>query len=368
VQAIAGDALGFLLDDERFVDQRRDEMQGLGGRLAFRDAHRLDVVESESAGKHAQPPQQDTVLRRQQVVAPVDGRPQRLMARQSGPAAGGQEPEAIGQTIEDLLRGEDSHSDRGQLDRQRQTVELAADVDDGGLVGRCKLESPRGGVRPLHEEHDRFVLPELMERLIGTGCREVERWHGDHALALHTQWLPAGRDQAHAGRGPDEVADEPGGCSQQVLAVVDEEQQLLVPEVVEKERRRRGGGLVAEVERRQHGVDDELGVAHLAQLDQPGAVFEAASKIGRDPEPEPALAHPARTDEADQAGAGELLSDLSQLTAAADEAGRLGWQVTGALGPSGHLIRRRLPPSATPRRYACDQQFGGLRRCGWRLA
>src|SRR5262249_60112287 len=97
----------------------------------------------------------------------------------------------------------------------------------------------------------------------------------------------------------------------------------------------------------------------------PWAVLKPAPEIGRAPVPEPALAHPARADEAHQVGCGELLSDLGQLTAPADEAGRLGWQVTGPLGPSSHLIWIRLPH---PCRYAHDQQFGGLRRCGRRLA
>jgi len=37
-----------------------------------------------------------------------------------------EQPEPIGQALEDLLHGKDSGSDRGELDRQRQTVEPAA--------------------------------------------------------------------------------------------------------------------------------------------------------------------------------------------------------------------------------------------------
>jgi hypothetical protein len=97
-----------------------------------------------------------------------------------------------------------------------------------------------------------------------------------------------------------DVTHELGGCFQEVLAVVYQEQQLLVPKVGGKELRRVCGGLVAQVEGRKSGVDGEVGLASLCKLDQPGAVFEAASKVGRHPEPEPALAYPARADEADQ--------------------------------------------------------------------
>ena len=63
---------------------------------------------------------------RQQVVAPLNGRPERLVARQGGAAPAGEQAEPVGQAIEDLLGGQYSRPDRGELDRQRQAVEATA--------------------------------------------------------------------------------------------------------------------------------------------------------------------------------------------------------------------------------------------------
>ena len=71
----------------------------------------------------------------QQVVAPVDQRAQRLLARQRGAAAAGQQPEAVVQPRGDLLRRKHLDARGRQLDRQRDAVQPVADLRDGGRIG-----------------------------------------------------------------------------------------------------------------------------------------------------------------------------------------------------------------------------------------
>ena len=66
----------------------------------------------------------------QQVPAPVDDRAQRAVARQRGAAAAGEQPEAVVEPRGELVERQRAQPRGGELDRQRQPVEPAADLDD----------------------------------------------------------------------------------------------------------------------------------------------------------------------------------------------------------------------------------------------
>ena len=65
------------------------------------------------------------------------------MPRQGSAASAGKQAEPVGQAIKDLLGGQDTRPDRGELDRQRQAVEPAAQIYDRRLVGDGQLERAR---------------------------------------------------------------------------------------------------------------------------------------------------------------------------------------------------------------------------------
>src|SRR5450759_1026390 len=112
-----------------------------------------------------------------------------------------------------------------------------------------------------------------------------------------------------------------------MLAVVDEEQQLLVAQELEQHGQRTRRGLVAQVEGGHERAADRRWIPNLAEFDQPGAVRKTACQVGRDPDRTACLAHSARPDQADQPRLAELLAQLGDLPAPADEARRLGWQI-----------------------------------------
>ena len=89
------------------------------------------------------------------------------MARQRGAAGAGQQAEAVAQPLENLLHGQDPRPDRGQLDRQRQAIEPAAQVGDSPPVGLGQLEG--AGRRPgaFDEERHSLVLAQPVQRLGG---------------------------------------------------------------------------------------------------------------------------------------------------------------------------------------------------------
>src|SRR5262249_52345850 len=84
----------------------------------------------------------------------------------------------------------------------------------------------------------------------------------------------------------------------------------------------------------------------------PGTAGESAPHLGRGAHRQAGLADPARPDERDQPSLAEPRPYLRQLVAASDEAGRLGRQVAGAAGRSGHgsyLITHFIDPGARSR-------------------
>ena len=100
--------------------------------------------------------------------------------------------------------------------------------------------------------------------------------------------------------------------------------------------------------RREDRVVDQAGVPDVGELDQPCAVREGSREIGPDSDREAGLADAARADEGDQANRGELLPQLRELAAAADEAGRLGRQVAPATGGPGHGDKHGTPAVGGP--------------------
>src|ERR1700693_478822 len=97
-------------------------------------------------------------------MTPVNGRAECLMPRQCGATSSGEESKTIGQAFEDLLSCEDSGSDCGELDRQRQAVEPPAEMNDRGLIRVGQLEGAGCRCRPLRKQHHGFVLSQLTER------------------------------------------------------------------------------------------------------------------------------------------------------------------------------------------------------------
>ena len=254
------------------------------------------------------------------------------MPGQRGAASAHQEAEPVAQAVEDLLHRKRSSPNCRKLDRQRQAIQPPADVGDRRPIRRGQLECPRRCGRPLDEEHHRFVLPQPAAICGG----QLQRGYGEDVLPRHVKRLAAGGDHPQARRGTNHLIDELEDPLDQVLAVVQHQKQLLVREVRPQQGERFGRCLVAQVHRGHHGVAHQRRVPDLRQLDQPRAVPEPARQIARGPDREPGLAHAARSHQAHHPRRRQLLAQLGQLAAAADEARGFRGQVTQTAGGLGH--------------------------------
>jgi hypothetical protein len=209
-----------------------------------------------------------------------------------------------------LPRGERAGAGGGQLDRQRHPVEPPTQLDDGGALRRrgvaararrpgAVLEQARGG-RGLQ-----------LGGIVAGGQREGTQH--EHLLAVEGERLAAGGEHVQGGGGGEQLAAQPGGHRQHVLAVVEHQQRGLVAEA-EQQRvegrkaelaRHRRGDLAPRRERRQ------LAAAHAAR--------EAGRVVPTPLGDEPRLPDPAGPHHRHQAPCGDALAEPRALGVAPEE-------------------------------------------------
>ena len=224
-------------------------------------AHGFAGREREPAGEHRCPLEHEALRFGQQRVAPVDDRPQRLLARRCGARTSGEQAEPVVEAGQQVARRERPHPGRGQLDRQWEPVQLRADgLQLREVVLRLELGRDRMGVR--HEQVDRVVerqRGQRPQRLTGDGERLTTRRE-------HVE-LAAVRDQ---------IGNDVCDLGDDVLAVVEHEEQLAPGEVLAQAIERSGGGARAVLRLDAEGGRDRRGdVCHVAdrrQVRQPDAV------------------------------------------------------------------------------------------------
>ena len=206
--------------------------------------------QTASAAASVQPPCEDGEAREErllvgaeQVVAPVDRRAERLLARGQVARAAGEEVEALLEPGEQRLRGEQLGARGGELDREREAVEADADLGDRGRVRVRHGEVGLDGAGALDEERDRLVLRERRDRRAGARGRAGRaaapgtraRRRGGAGMRLVTSSFSCGASREQVG--------ERGRRLDEVLEVVEDEQEPLLgeeaPEALgERERRR----------------------------------------------------------------------------------------------------------------------------------
>ena len=105
---------------EALLDER---LQG----VELRACDFLGGLQRAAAGEDGEPPEEMPLHFREELVAPLDRRPQRLLAG-VGVAAALQQVETLRQPLEDLEWRERLRSRRSELDGQREVVEAGAEL------------------------------------------------------------------------------------------------------------------------------------------------------------------------------------------------------------------------------------------------
>ena len=243
----------------------------------------------------------------------------------------------------------------------------------GSALTSSTVKPGRTAARPLGEQPDRPVLQGL--RRGGVVRRQRQRRHRAEGLPGHAERLPAGGQDAHAGRLGQHPAGQPGHRADQVLAVVQDQDQLP------------GGQHVGQpVQRRQDRSPDRVAasaiqtasgapIADSTACGTSSASPTGASGTNQTPSGIWSASRAAASTASrvfpvppgpvsdDQPGLAEQLADPVQLVVPAHEAGQLGGQVAAA-GPEHPRRARRSAtgPGATgpgrPRPERCPGPGG----------
>ena len=190
-------------DQQRVVDEHGDVTEHVSPQGVVTGAHRLCGLQRHRRRKRAEPGERRPHLGPEQVVAPLHHLPERALAWHPAgrrPAKRQLVPEPSG----DLRRAEHAQLTRRQLDRQRQTVELPADL--GHL--------PFGDVR-VRRRHP----GPLGEQLHGVGRGQgMDR---TDELAVDAERPAAGGHHSGARAGTEDGGDQLGRRLDDMLTVVE---------------------------------------------------------------------------------------------------------------------------------------------------
>jgi hypothetical protein len=170
------------------------------------------------------------------------------------------------QPSEDARRGEHLDPRRGKLDRERQAVEVNADLRARGQLRAVRQEVREHGARPLAEQAQRGVGSERPERKLLLAADAQPSATCDHSLDARAR----GDDRTEKGRGVDDL-----------LEVVDDQQQLSIGDVRDEALHEVALG-VEEPERPRDAADDEAGVAHRLERHEDDPVRELVCRGGGD--------------------------------------------------------------------------------------
>lgn len=323
--------------DERLVGQRAQRFQQrplVVTRLAH---HRWQQPQAEATREHAQPAQHALLVGVQQGVAPFERGRQRLLAlRGAAPATAEHAQPCVGargiagRLFQPLAQPGDAqqrHPRRGQLDRERDSVELAADFSGVGARAGVELEGRLQAAHPLGEQVHGIAC--------GGGFGR-----GHHLVAVHRQWpepphplgsqaqrLLAGGQQVQRGGRVEQRLRQRGHSGHEVLAVVEHQQQRLAGAAAGQPlgqlRLPLGGGVGLQWHRDRagDGGHQQPRIGQRRQLD-PGraAAEEAAVDRGvRRRQREPSLADAPRARHREQALAWQGECQLGEVGVATEQ-------------------------------------------------
>ena len=177
--------------DKRFVDQVRQEIEYIALRYVAAGTHGFRGVERPAPRKDREPAQQRALVFRQQVVAPVDQRAQRLLARHRSAVSSCQKAETVRESRGDRLDGQGAHARGSEFERQRNSIQPLTYVGHrcGVLLGELECRLRRD--RPIDEQQHGLVLRERRkpDRLSRIGNRK--RGNRIARLTCDAQWLAA---------------------------------------------------------------------------------------------------------------------------------------------------------------------------------
>src|SRR5262249_48606331 len=251
----------------------------------------------------------------EQVVAPLDGRPQGLLARGAVSGPTGKDREPLIQALRQLPWRQKLDPSSRQLERQRQTVDTSTDVANRLVVVGCEFEIGPDGTYALSEEGERIFVTERGNGVLLLRCK-VKRFT---ARGQRVEPFAAAKKRR-----------ELLGRLEDMLEVVEDQKHGLLGEPLGKRIGERLAGFLPNADRGGDGREDERRVGDRLEGNEVGAALELSGGVRRRLHGETRLADAARARQRHEAVLVHDGAQLSQLPFPPDERRRLHGEVRRA--------------------------------------
>ena len=264
-QAVVRQVAADIGDDEGLCHQVGELVGDVRGRGITGDRDRR--IEQEFSREDAEVPQGPGFLLRKQVIAPVEGRAQRPVARERRSPAPGEELEPVIQERDDFRRAQHHRVRRGELDRERDAVQPPADRRNRAEVLLVLLEIGSERTRPRDEQLDRGMLQRHVARDPGR-WRHAQRRNAVDMLPFDAQRFLAGRQDRGARTALHDQLRKARDRVDEVLAIVDDEENLPVADRTRDGCRRDRFAFQLDAEHARHGRRDQVRIDKRCQFHQ----------------------------------------------------------------------------------------------------
>ncbi len=185
----------------------------------------------------------------------------------------GEQGEAVPQPRQHCRGREDRAPCRGQLDRQRQAVQAAADLPNDPKLLASGRKVRLDPVCPLDEQPDRGVLGQIDARSLDVEVGHRERWHGEDLLPADVERAPTGYQNPQPRTSAEQVAHR-RGRGDDLLEVVEQQEDGLVLEVGRERLGERTSANRREAQPLAHRGEDEVGIREWSEGDEEHSVGE----------------------------------------------------------------------------------------------
>jgi hypothetical protein len=298
--------------EHRLVRQLLEQVQGFE---LVAPGHAGGSSDVEVAGENAEQVEQVPFVRREQLVRPVDGTLERLLAGDGRAPAPRQQAEPLIQAGSDLLDRHHLGARRGKLDGQRDPVEAAADLYRRGPRSRVERKGRPHLRGPLGEERD-GITRRARKRVDG------ERGHPPDRLAMDAEGLPARGEDPQAGRRTQQPVDQLCGAIDHVLAVVEHEQRPPLRQKATHDFSGLDAGRGFRADRGRDRRGDERSIDQGGELGEPHTAGELVEHARCHLDGEAGLAHAADSGQRHRPGRPDKGGDGPQLTLPPEKAVR----------------------------------------------
>ncbi len=279
-------------------------------------------IDRPALNEHPEPRQKPLLDGGQQPEAPLEQGDQVAMAMIAARIITAQEAKSLIQPFEHLIRREQRKTRRGELQRERHSVETLADVGDRGRIVRRQFEIRLGVANAREKQRDGRCAGDFPKlRFVGRvfDRRQAQRRHSQHALTEEVQRLLGSRQHFELVGGAQQLDDEHAHLDGQPVAVVDQEEGAPTGQGMGDpvQQFRLPGSSYGQ--RKPECPEPLIRCAHGHQVKEPNAVRVEVRLLVRERQGALRLAHAAGAENGQGSPRQEQIIDLPQLIFPADE-------------------------------------------------